>query len=742
MSFYKVLRLGTAVLILVTTGILPASAQTRRIVLLYDERPDLPGLSKLDEGFVRVLTSNAKDKIEVYREALDLSRFGSDSDYVFLLRDYLHAKYKNKEIDVAVAVMGPSLDFLLNYGDFIFPKTPVVFCGIDRRELGARRLPAHVTGVLVKRQFAPTLELALTLHPGTKNIVFVAGTSEFDRRLLEQARKEFAPFEDRLHFKYLTSLPMSELLQELSHLPPQTIVLCATVFQDGAGVPFIPHEVVRQVSKASNSPVYGFVDQFLGLGIVGGFLYSMDTQGKEAAELTKRILAGANVSSLPLIESGAGEFEFDWREMQRWKISSSSLPQASSIQFRPQTFWNQYKRYAIAAISIMALQLLTIGGLLVQRTRRRKVEAQLRESESRFRTMADAAPVMIWMSGLDKKSTWCNQRLIDFVGQKGEQLNDFRWRQNIHPDDFDHSIRVYESSFDERRSFTKEFRIKRFDGAYRWVLDCGIPLYGSRNEFLGFIGSWIDITERKEAELEMQRHREELAHIARVRMMGEFTVSVAHELKQPLGAILSNAGAAELFLNADPLPIHEIRKALTDICDDTLRSTEIIHKLRRLLERHEIVRKPIDVNYAVEEIVRLMTAEAAARRVRISFEPEKRLPNVNGDRVHLQQVVMNLVLNSFEAMASVGENARRVCIRTGTNGNGTVMISVSDSGPGIPEDRLSKLFEPFYTTKEEGLGMGLSISRTIMEAHDGRVWAENNTDSGATFHIELSALHD
>ena len=623
MSCYKALRFATAMLILLISGTLPAFAEARRIVLLYDERQDLPGLSKLDAGFVDTLTSNTKNTIEVYREAMDLSRLGSTSDYFLLLRNHLQAKYENKKIDVVVAVMGPSLDFLLNHGDFIFPKTPIVFCGIDRRELGSRRLPPHVTGILVKRQFAPTLELALTLHPGTKNIVFVGGTSEFDKLLVEQAQREFTAFEDRVHFRYLTTLPMPELLKELSHLPPGTIVLCSTVFQDGAGVPFVPHEVVRQVSQASNSPLYGFVDQFLGLGIVGGFLYSMGTQGMEAASLTEQILNGSNVSQLPLKESGAGEILFDWRQMQRWKINSSSLPPGATIRFRPQSFWDQYKRYAIAAIAVMALQLFMIGGLLVQRIRRRRVETQLHKSE-----------------------------------------------------------------------------------------------------------------------LEMQRHREELAHVTRVRMMGEFTVSVAHELKQPLGAILNNAGAAELFLNADPPPIHEVRKALTDISNDTMRSTEIIHKMRDLLEKHEIVRRPIDVNFVVEEIVRLMNAEAAIRKVRISFQPEQGLPKVNGDRVHLQQVVMNLVLNSFEAMASVIEHHRRVCIQTGSNHNGMVMISVSDSGPGIPEDRLSKLFEPFYTTKKEGLGMGLSISRTIMEAHEGRLWAENNRDSGATFRIELPIAND
>ena len=265
----RTLRLTCAGLTLWLASVSPAFAAPKQVVVLYDERTDLPGLSVLHASLTRRLTSGPPDSVEIYREEMDLSRFGSDG-YLLRLRDHLRTKYAGRKIDVVVAAYPPALDFLLTHGDAVFPGAPIVFCGIDRRMLAARSLPSHVTGTLVKREFAPTLELALRLHPGTERIVFVGGTSEFDAQLVKQAREELGRFEDRLAFTWLTALPMRELLTHLSQLPPRTIVLYSTVLRDGAGEHFVPHDVVERASAAANAPVYGFLDQYLGRGIVGG----------------------------------------------------------------------------------------------------------------------------------------------------------------------------------------------------------------------------------------------------------------------------------------------------------------------------------------------------------------------------------------------------------------------------------------------------------------------------------------
>ena len=361
-----------------------AAPEARRVVLLYDERTDLPGLAILDASLVQSLTSGSAESIEVYREAMDLSRFGSDT-YLDVLSDYLRAKYAAKKIDAVVAVMGPALDFLLSRGDLVFPGTPIVFCGIDRREIEHRALSGRVTGVLVKREFSSTLQVALQLHPDTTRVVFVAGTSDFDVRLIEQARGEFHSYDDRLAFTYLTTLSLRELLAQLANLPRHTLVLYSTMFRDGAGEAFVPHEVAERITAAANVPVYGFVDQFLGRGIVGGHLYSLASHGQQAAGLVRQILAGKQSSELPLMEDGGGAYLFDWRQMKRWQIAESLLPAGSVVRFRETSTWERYKSTILTVMGILALQSVLIVALLFERRIRQHAQNTLRDKETALR---------------------------------------------------------------------------------------------------------------------------------------------------------------------------------------------------------------------------------------------------------------------------------------------------------------------------------------------------------------------
>jgi signal transduction histidine kinase len=310
---------------------------------------------------------------------MDLSRFGSDT-YRLSLRDFLRAKYAGRKLDVAVAVLGPSLDFLLDYGAEIFPGTPIVFCGVDRREFGDRPLPPGVRGVLVKREFAPTLEIALRIHPDTTRAVVVAGESEFDRRLLDQAKREFRAYEGRVAFTYLTARPLQDILAELAHLPPHAIVLYTTFFQDSTGAAFVTHDVAQRVAEAANAPVYGFVDQYLGRGIVGGSLYSFSAHGAETAKLVLRILANAVPLEPRLLEPPANKALFDWRQMTRWGISASSLPAGSEIRFRDPTVWDQYGAEIGAILLAFLLQAALISWLLYEHRRRNLAEIRSRES--------------------------------------------------------------------------------------------------------------------------------------------------------------------------------------------------------------------------------------------------------------------------------------------------------------------------------------------------------------------------
>ena len=235
----------------------------------------------------------------------------------------------------------------------------------------------------------------------------------------------------------------------------------------------------------------------------------------------------------------------------------------------------------------------------------------------------------------------------------------------------------------------------------------------------------------------MQRLRQELAHIGRVSAMGELTASLAHELNQPLTAILNNAQVAQHLLASGAVDLVEMREILNDIVADDKRAADVIRRLRRLLRKGDLEYVPLDLNEIVTEVTRLVTSDAAIRNVSMRLTLAADLPSVRGDRVQLQQVVLNLVLNGLDALRAPEASDRSLVIQTFRDGESAVGVAVRDSGPGIAAKDVDHIFEPLYTTKREGIGMGLAIARTIVGAHGGRLTAENNVDGGATFRFTL-----
>jgi signal transduction histidine kinase/integral membrane sensor domain MASE1 len=271
----------------------------------------------------------------------------------------------------------------------------------------------------------------------------------------------------------------------------------------------------------------------------------------------------------------------------------------------------------------------------------------------------------------------------------------------------------------------------------RWFTMSVVPL--NRPEG-GAVISHTDITERKRAELEAQRSREELAHFTRVTTMGELTASLAHELNQPLTGILANAQAARRYLDATPPDLGEVREILSDIVDDDKRAAEVIQRLRDLLRKGESQQTPLDLNALVRDVARLVSSDAVIRNVTVTLALDPDLPLVSADRVQLQQVVLNLLLNGMEAMGEGAAGEQTLVVRTERTDAKGADVSVRDAGPGLRAGTEELVFEPFYTTKPAGMGMGLAIARSIIEAHGGTIWAANNPVGGATFHFALPGL--
>ncbi|CDY76340.1 Signal transduction histidine kinase [Caballeronia glathei] len=272
---------------------------------------------------------------------------------------------------------------------------------------------------------------------------------------------------------------------------------------------------------------------------------------------------------------------------------------------------------------------------------------------------------------------------------------------------------------------------RRKDGS-RFLADVALNVISSEHTRLK-LAVVIDRTDR----YELQRNRQELAHLTRVSALGELAASLAHELNQPLTAILSNVQAAQRFMMSDPINLDEVREILQDLVEDNNRASEILRRIRALVKKGELELVPLSLASVIGDVALLVHSDAIVRAVRVSLDVDPGLPLVRGDKVQLQQVVLNLLLNAFDAMEGGTGQDREVAVSASLEPAGMVRIAVRDRGPGLTSDRLEQIFKPFYTSKRDGLGLGLSISRSIVEMHGGRIWAENNADCGATFHFTL-----
>jgi two-component system sensor kinase FixL len=489
----------------------------------------------------------------------------------------------------------------------------------------------------------------------------------------------------------------------------------------------------------------------------------------------------------------------------------------------------------------------------------RRIQKSLHDSERRFRDIADNAPVLIWIAGPDGRREFSNKSWLEFTGRAPSQERGDGWTQGVHADDRDRCLPIYHSSFSARCEFEMDYRLRRRDGEYRWILDRGVPRYDEKGGFLGFIGSAIDVSDRRNQESALRQSEEryravvdsqtelvcrftpdttltfvneaycrflgkrrdvllgtklltylpadtrelvgrsvaeamsetglgewkceatfpnggrgwhlwtcqyiegvgesppelqaighditdrrraeeaqrQLAHTARLAAVGELTAMVAHEVNQPLCAILSNAEAAETLLSHENPPLDLLREIITDIRDDDLRANEVIRGIRSLVGRREIQIQPLDLNKTIVHALRLVSGDALYRRVRIQHPVAEALPLVAADQSQIEQVLLNLIVNGMDAMSATPEASREITVKSRLMGDDMVEVSVADRGCGIPAEKLPELFDSFFTTKAEGMGIGLSIARWIVLAHGGRISAANRADGGAEFRFTL-----
>ncbi len=511
----------------------------------------------------------------------------------------------------------------------------------------------------------------------------------------------------------------------------------------------------------------------------------------------------------------------------------------------------------------LAIPLMFLAAVIEERT---KGEAQLRESEERFRIVADAAPVSIWMSGVDKLCTFFNKTWLEFTGHSLEQETGNGWAEGVYPNDLQRYLKTYSEAFDARKPFVMQYRLRRHDGEYRWISDHGVPRYDTQGRFAGYIGSCVDVTElmkkeealrefeervvlaaeaahlgvwemdpgthelwmsdgartlfqfdsetrvdhaavqnrvhpedralrdsavkgaietqggyeieyrallpdgtlrwissrgryvtgrnrkgarligvsrditpRKLAEAEALQHREELGHLSRVAAMGELAASIAHELNQPLSGITSNASAGQRFIDRGDVDLGELRDLLGDIITDGRRAGAVIRGIQSMVKKGAPTRQRVNLNDLVINVARIVNPNAMLQSCKVETSLEPDLPAIEADPIQLQQVLLNLVINSFDAMRDMPLSRRKVVIVTQRNAEDAIRASVRDYGVGISEEARDRLFDHFFTTKAQGLGMGLAIVRSIVQSHGGTIAAENVEGGGARFYFALPA---
>jgi signal transduction histidine kinase len=578
------------------------------VLILNQSNSYRPWPNQIINEIRTTLDNRAGGSVPVYAEDLDLYRFNGP-DYLDVTEKYLEEKYRGKSLGAIIPVGSAGLDYALRIRNALWPDVPIVFAAVDRKTADLEPVPG-VTGITIQLNLADMIRAASALLPDTRHFVLVGDRLE-KQLYYNQFAEELAEYSRTFDFIDLMGLPLSVVKQRLATLPERSAILYIGINSDQTTV-YVSSDLVPALAEVANRPIFVGVETYFGTGAVGGFILSPKQVGREAGQLALRVIAGADPSTIPVTTSKSERPLFDWRQLRRWDISESNLPPGSDVRFRPPSAWELYRWQILAAIGVVLLQGVVLGGLIIERHRRHSAE-----EESRRRIM-------------------------------------------------------------------------------------------------------------------------QVIHLNRTATAGALSASVAHELNQPLGAILNYAETAELLLSEESLNVPQLREIIADIRRDDQRASEVIKHLRGLLkQRGELELQTFNLNDVIAAAIRILEPEAVKRGVALDTVQATTAFPVHADQVQLQQVVLNLAFNAMDAVAAATPDRRRLMIQAIAAGKDDVEVVVSDSGPGIPKQELERVFEALYTTKASGTGLGLSIARTIVESNGGRIWAENREGGGAVFRFTM-----
>jgi C4-dicarboxylate-specific signal transduction histidine kinase len=720
--------------LLLCVCICASAAQADEVLLLRPLADRVPEYAAVEAGLRRELASAPVVETRVYGEFVDLDFARPVDRRIFA--DYLRAKYADVGIDAVVALSDEAVQFVAAYRDVI-GDVPLVFS--TRTSPASDSIP-RTSSVAAPFLPSPTVELAMLLQPESEHMFVVSDAATADDVGLPPLRAFMPAYSGKLEVEYLLGLSAGDLLERVARLPANSFVLYAPTGYRSASSEPPPHEMAEQLAARANAPVYGLHDNYVGRGVVGGYMVRSEQVGAEMARQTLRALRGEYAAA----DVVSGSYVVDSRALSRWKLDQARLPSGTELQFAPASIWTLYHGWIITLLVLVAVQFALIVTLLIQSISRRKDRLALAETAHRFELARVAGKLGIWQWDLTNEQMIVEPELKELLGfdSAGGDEPTADWSVLIYEEDL---ARFRRAAREHARgitpSFDLQYRMLDKNGNVRWFLSRGQAMI-ARNRI---IGTAIDITDRKRDEderaqtlVQLQEQRNELAHLGRAAMAGALSGAVAHELNQPLSAMMSNARAALQFLARGSVDGQEIKDILTDIESDGRRAGEVIRHLRGLLRRGEAQFETVHLDVVIEQVLRLINSDLISHNIKVVHEPLAGVPPISADAVQLQQVLLNLLSNACDALKGVNPRERRISIGVSMRGAARVRISVADNGCGFADNDPEHLFKPFVTTKRSGLGLGLSISRSIVDAHGGRLWAENNRGAGATFHIDLA----